>query len=68
MIDSQMGKVTFGQRLQPESKQAGFGAPFVITYHPELKKIVQIMEKLEHRLYQDESVKRVFTPPPVQEN
>ena len=42
--------------------QAGFGVPFVITYHPELKKI---MKKLEHLLYQDESVKRVFTLLPM---
>ena len=65
MIDSQMGKVKFGQRLKAGSKQAGFGVPFVITYHPKLKKIAQIMKKLEHLLYQDESVKRVFTPSPM---
>ena len=60
-----MGKVKFGQRLKAGSKQAGFGVPFVITYHPRLKKIMKIMKKLEHLLYRDESVKRVFTPPPM---
>ena len=30
MIDSQMGKVKFCQRLKAGSKQAGFGVPFVI--------------------------------------
>ena len=49
--------------LKVGSKQAGFAVPFVITYHPKLEKIAQIIEKLEHLLYQDESVKRVFTPP-----
>ena len=39
MTDSQMGKVKFGQRLKAESKEAGFGVPFVITYHPKLKKM-----------------------------
>ena len=39
MIDSQMRKVKFGQRLKARSKQAGFGVPFVITYHSRLKKI-----------------------------
>ena len=39
--------------------------PFVITYHSKLKKIMKIMKKPEHLLYQDESVKRVFTPPPM---
>ena len=57
MIDSQMGKVKFGQKLKAESKQAGVGVPFVVTYHPKLTKIVQVMKKLEHILYQDESVK-----------
>ena len=63
MINSQMGKVKFGQRLEDGSKQAGIDVPFIITYHFKLKKIAQIMKKLEHLLYQDESVKRVFTPP-----
>ena len=57
MIDSQMRKVKFGQRLKTGNKQAGIGVPFVITYHPKLKRI----RTLEHLLYQDESVKRVFT-------
>ena len=48
MIDSQMGKVKFGQRLKAGSKQAGFGVPFVIRYHPKFKKIVQTMKKIEH--------------------
>ena len=52
MIDSQMGKVRFGQRLKAGNKQVGFGVSFVITYHPKLKKI-------EHLLYQDQSVKRI---------
>ena len=38
MIDSQMEKVKFGQRLNTGSKQAGFGVQLVITYHPKLKK------------------------------
>ena len=65
MIDSQMGKVKFGQRLKAGSKQAGFGFPFVITYHHKLKKIAQIMIKLEHLLYQDESVNWILTPPSI---
>ena len=39
MIDSQMEKVKFGQRLKAGSKQPGFGVPFVITCHPKLKKM-----------------------------
>ena len=62
MIDSQMEQVKFGQSIKARSKQAGVFAPFVITCHPKLKKI---MKKLEHLLYHDESVKRVFAPPPI---
>ena len=40
MIDSQMGKVKFGQSLKVGSKQTGFGVRFVITYHPKSKKIL----------------------------
>ena len=58
MIDTQTRKVKFGHRLRARSKQAAFGVSFVIIYHPK-----QIMKKLEHLLYQDESVKQVFTPP-----
>ena len=65
MTDSQMGKVKFGQRLKAGSKQEGVGVPFAITYHPKFKKIAQIMKKLEHLLYQNESVKRVFTLRPM---
>ena len=65
MIDSQRVKVKFDQRLKAGSKQASFGVPFVVTYHPNLKKIVQIMKKLEHLLYQDETVKQVLTLPPM---
>ena len=55
--DSQMTKVKFDQRLKARSEKESFGVPFVITYHLKLKKIAQIMKKLEHLLYQDESVK-----------
>ena len=57
-IDLQMEKVEFGQRLKAGIKQAGFGVLFDIKYHPK-----QIMKKVEHLLYRDESVKRLFTPP-----
>ena len=65
MIDSQMGKVKFGQRLKAGSTQAGVGVTVVITYHPKLKKIAKIMKKLEFLLYQEETVKRVFSPLPM---
>ena len=60
-----MNEIKFGQRLKAGSKQEGVEVPFIITYHPELKKIAQIMKKLKYLFYWDESVKLVFTPPPM---
>ena len=37
MIDSQIGKVKFGQTLKAGNKQAGLDGPCVITYHPDFK-------------------------------
>ena len=34
-----------------------------MTLNPKLKKITQIMKKLEHILYEDKSAKRLFTTP-----
>ena len=59
MIYSQMAKVKFGQKKIRELKSVT-GVPFVITYHPKLREIASIMI-----LYQDKTVKRVFTPFPM---
>ena len=44
MIDLQIRKVKFGQRLKVRRKQAGVGVPFVIIYHTKLKKIAHMRE------------------------
>ena len=36
-----------------------------MTYHPKVRAVGQFMKKLQHLLYQDQTVKRVFTPPPM---
>ena len=64
MIYSQMAKVKFGQKKIRELKSVT-GVPFVITYHPKLREIASIMKKYQNILYQDETVKRVFTPFPM---
>ena len=61
MIDSQMAKVTFGQKKSRELKSVT-GVPFVITYHQKRKQITSIMKKSQNILDQDETFKRVFTP------
>ena len=60
MIDLLVGKVKFGQRLK--DKQRGVGVPFFITYN--LKGSANC-EKARTPLHQDESSKRMFSPPPV---
>ena len=64
MIYSQMAKGNFGQKKIRELKSVT-GVPFVITYHPKLREIASIMKKYQNILYQDETVKRVFTPFPM---
>ena len=60
MIDSQIGKVKFGQRLKDESKQAGVSVPYFITYYTKLKKIVQILKKLEHHYFGNNLLSEYF--------
>ena len=59
-----MAKGNFGQKKIRELKSVT-GVPFVITYHPKLREIASIMKKYQNILYQDETVKRVFTPFPM---
>ena len=56
-----MALVKFGQKKSRELKSVT-GVPFVITYHPKLRETASIMKKCQNILYQDETVKRVFTP------
>ena len=56
-----MGKVKFGQKKCRELKSVTC-VPFVITHHPELREIASIIKKHQNILYEDETVKRVFTP------
>ena len=62
MIDSQIGKVNFGQRLKDGSKQASVGVLFFITYN--LKDSAN-NEKAVTPLHQDKSFRQIFSPPPM---
>ena len=64
MIDSQMAKVKFGQQKSQELISVT-GVPFVIVYHPKLRKIANVMKKYQNILYQDEIVKRIFISFPM---
>ena len=64
MIDSQKTQVKFGKK-NCRVLQSVTDVPFVITYHPKLRQIASIMKIYQNILYQDETVKRVFTLFPV---
>ena len=64
MIDSQKTQVKFGKK-KCRVLQSVTDVPFVITYHPKLRQIASIMKIYQNILYQDETVKRVFTLFPV---
>ena len=59
-----MRKVKFAQKKSRELKSVTC-VPFVITHRPELREIGSIIKKHQNILYQDETVKRVFTPFPM---
>ena len=59
-----MGKVKFGQKKSRELKSVTC-VPFVVTHRPELREIASTIKKHQNILYQDETVKRVFTPFPM---
>ena len=59
-----MAKVKFEQKKSRELKSVT-GVPFLITYHPKLREITCTMKKYQNIFYQDETVKRVFSPFPM---
>ena len=59
-----MKKVVFTGNFGKSSNK-NKGVPFVLTYHPLLKKINCINRKHVHLLYISEEVKKVFQPGPM---
>ena len=64
MIYSQMAKVKFGQKKIRELKSVT-GVPFFVTYHPTFREMASTIKKYQNLLYNDETVKPVFTPFPM---
>ena len=63
VIEKEMKKVKFS-KISSTRKDNAKGVPLVVTYHPGLKNINQIINKNLH-LYMDQEVKKVFTPKPM---
>ena len=46
-------------------QQTKKGIPFVVTFHPKLNVLQNIINKHLYLLYMNDEVKRVFTPKPM---
>ena len=64
VIEREMKKVKFS-KISSTRKDNTKGVPLVVTYHPGLKNINQIINKNLHLLYIDQKVKKLFTPKPM---
>ena len=64
LIEREMKKVRFSKENQ-KSKNVKKGVPFVVTYHPLLKKLATIIHRNLYLLYMNKEVKKVFTPGPM---
>ena len=64
VINNEMKKVVFTGNFGKFSNKDK-GVPFVLTYHPLLKKVNFVIRKHIHLLYMNEEVKKVFQPGPL---
>ena len=64
VVNEQINKVVFG-KSQPSKKNSENGIPFVVTYHPKVKKLGKLIKDLLPFLYSDEEVQKVFSPLPM---
>ena len=61
VIKTEMKKVIFKGNFDKSSNK-NKGVPFLLTYHPLLKKLNYIIKKQIHLLYMNGEVKKVFQP------
>ena len=65
VIDTEMSKVKFNGVCKRSNNRQEKGIPFVVTFHPKLKVLQNIINKHLCLLYMNDEVKRVFTPKPM---
>ena len=66
LIQKEMNKVKFsGHWDKNKAKKKSKGVPLVITFHPLLKDVGNIIHKNLYLLYTDQEAQRVFTPGPM---
>ena len=64
MVDIQLKRVTETRQTSDQTYKRGSGVPLVLTYHPRLKNVNDIIKKHLVFLYAKEQVENVFTPLP----
>ena len=64
IINTEMSKVKFNVDNK-RSNNRKKGIPFVVTFHPKLMVLQNIINKHLYLLYMNDDVKRVFTPKPM---
>ena len=65
VINTEMSKVKFNVDNKRSNNRQKEGVPFVITFHPKLRVLQNIINKHLYLLYMNDEVKRVFTPKPM---
>ena len=65
LIQNEMDKVKFKRQRIQRREGITKGVPLVITYHPLLKGVGNILRKHLYILYLDNEVKKVFSPAPM---
>ena len=66
LIQKEMNKVKFsGHWDKNKAKEKSKGVPLVITFHPLLKNVGNIIHTNLYLLYTDQEAQRVFTPGPI---
>ena len=64
VIDKELGKISFSYKGSKNSRK-NKGIPFVVTYHPLLQELSNIITKNLNWLYADDEVKKLFSPGPM---
>ena len=65
IIKTEMSKAKFNVDNKRSNNRQKKGVPFVVTFHPKLKVLQNIINKHLYLLYINDEVKRVFTSKPM---
>ena len=64
LVENQLKRITETRQTSDQTRKRGNGVLLILTYHPRLKNINDIIKKHLVFLYAKEQVKNIFTPPP----